>query len=190
MKHSPVFRPLRSSLPVATCATHQRIDHARSASSSPPIGKGCFRATPRNVNNLINFCRDYAQEHAKGKITLPTAAAALELLEIDAAGLDEMDKRVLRIMAENCKGGPVGLGTIAIAVGEESEPLEDTNRSSSRRATSSAPRWAACSRPKATTPSAWNPPPEATKARCSETPSPLSQAWEFPPTTSESRLSY
>src|SRR3954465_15662063 len=85
------------------------------------------RGTPRVANNLINFVRDYAQERAKGKITQPVAAAALELLEIDAAGLDEMDKRVLRLMAENYAGGPVGLGTIAIAVGEEADTLEEVH---------------------------------------------------------------
>lgn len=85
------------------------------------------RGTPRIANNLINFCRDYAQERAKGKITQPAAAAALELLEIDARGLDEMDKRVLRIMADNYRGGPVGLGTIAVAVGEEAETLEEVH---------------------------------------------------------------
>jgi holliday junction DNA helicase RuvB len=85
------------------------------------------RGTPRIANNLINFCRDYAQERAQGKITQPVAAAALELLEIDAAGLDEMDKRMLRIMAENYRGGPVGLGTIAVAVGEETETLEEVH---------------------------------------------------------------
>jgi Holliday junction DNA helicase RuvB len=85
------------------------------------------RGTPRIANNLINFCRDYAQERAKGKITQAAAAAALELLEIDARGLDEMDKRVLRIMAENYRGGPVGLGTIAVAVGEEAETLEEVH---------------------------------------------------------------
>jgi len=85
------------------------------------------RGTPRIANNLINFCRDYASEKAGGRITQPVAAAALELLEIDAAGLDEMDKRVLRLMAENYQGGPVGLGTIAIAVGEEAETLEEVH---------------------------------------------------------------
>ena len=85
------------------------------------------RGTPRIANNLVNFVRDYASEKAKGKITQPVAAAALELLEIDAAGLDEMDKRVLRLMAENYKGGPVGLGTIAIAVGEEADTLEEVH---------------------------------------------------------------
>lgn len=85
------------------------------------------RGTPRVANNLINFVRDYAQERAKGNITQPVAAAALELLEIDAAGLDEMDKRMLRVMAENYAGGPVGMSTIAVAVGEEAETLEEVH---------------------------------------------------------------
>ncbi len=85
------------------------------------------RGTPRVANNLIHFVRDFAQERAKGIITRPVAAAALELLEIDAAGLDEMDKRMLRIMAENYRGGPVGMSTIAVAVGEESETLEEVH---------------------------------------------------------------
>lgn len=85
------------------------------------------RGTPRIANNLINFVRDYAQERAKGRITRDVAAAALELLEIDAAGLDEMDKRMLRVIAENYGGGPVGMSTIAVAVGEESETLEEVH---------------------------------------------------------------
>jgi Holliday junction DNA helicase RuvB len=85
------------------------------------------RGTPRVANNLINFCRDYAQERAAGRITKTAAAAALELLEIDAAGLDEMDKRMLRVMAENYRGGPVGMSTIAVAVGEEAETLEEVH---------------------------------------------------------------
>jgi Holliday junction DNA helicase RuvB len=85
------------------------------------------RGTPRVANNLINFLRDFAQERASGKITRDVAAAGLELLEIDAAGLDEMDKRMLRAMAENYRGGPVGMSTIAVAVGEESETLEEVH---------------------------------------------------------------
>ncbi len=85
------------------------------------------RGTPRIANNLINFVRDFAQERAKGRITRDVAAAALELLEIDAAGLDEMDKRMLRVMAENYGGGPVGMSTIAVAVGEEPETLEEVH---------------------------------------------------------------
>ena len=85
------------------------------------------RGTPRVANNLINFVRDFAQQRATGAITRDVAAAGLELLEIDAAGLDEMDKRMLRAMAENYRGGPVGIGTIAVAVGEESETLEEVH---------------------------------------------------------------
>ncbi|HWA85375.1 MAG TPA: Holliday junction branch migration DNA helicase RuvB [Opitutus sp.] len=85
------------------------------------------RGTPRVANNLINFVRDYAQQRADGKITRRVAAAALELLEIDAAGLDEMDKRMLRVMAENYGGRPVGMSTIAVAVGEEAETLEEVH---------------------------------------------------------------
>src|SRR5688500_1710300 len=85
------------------------------------------RGTPRVANNLINFVRDFAQERAKGHITQPVAAAALELLEIDAAGLDEMDKRMLRVMADNYRGGPGGMSTIAVAVGDEAETLEEVH---------------------------------------------------------------
>lgn len=85
------------------------------------------RGTPRIANNLVHFVRDYAQQRAKGVITRDNAAAALELLEIDQHGLDEMDKRILRLMAEHYKGGPVGLGTVAVAVGEEEQTLEEVH---------------------------------------------------------------
>ncbi|QYY35948.1 Holliday junction branch migration DNA helicase RuvB [Ruficoccus sp. ZRK36] len=85
------------------------------------------RGTPRIANNLVNFVRDYAQQRSDGKITKAVAEKALELLEIDMHGLDEMDKRILRLMAENYKGGPVGLGTIAVAVGEEEHTLEEVH---------------------------------------------------------------
>ncbi len=85
------------------------------------------RGTPRIVNNLVRFTRDYAQERADGKITKSVAKAALELLEIDSNGLDDMDKRILRTMADNYKGGPVGVGTIAVAVGEEADTIEEVH---------------------------------------------------------------
>lgn len=85
------------------------------------------RGTPRIANNLVNFCRDYAQQRGNGTITRESATQALELLEIDALGLDEMDKQIIRTMAENYKGGPVGLGTVAIAVGEEAHTLEEVH---------------------------------------------------------------
>lgn len=85
------------------------------------------RGTPRIVNNLVAFVRDYAQERADGRITRPVAAAALEMLEIDANGLDELDKRILFAMAQHYRGGPVGLGTIAVAVGEEEHTVEEVH---------------------------------------------------------------
>jgi len=85
------------------------------------------RGTPRIANNLVNFCRDYAQQRGRGVITREMAAAALELLEIDQRGLDEMDKQIMRVMAENYRGGPVGLGTVAVAVGEEAHTLEEVH---------------------------------------------------------------
>lgn len=88
---------------------------------------GRCRGTPRIANNLIAFVRDFAEERADGRITQPVAAAALELLAIDQYGLDEMDLRCLRIIAENYGGGPVGLGTIAVAAGEEPHTLEEVH---------------------------------------------------------------
>ncbi len=85
------------------------------------------RGTPRIVNNLVRFVRDYSEERAKGVITKQSAAKALELLEIDENGLDEMDKRIMKVMAQNYKGGPVGIGTIAVAVNEEADTLEEVH---------------------------------------------------------------
>jgi len=85
------------------------------------------RGTPRIANNLIHFVRDYAQQRADGIITQPVANSALELLEIDQNGLDEMDKRILRLIAVNYKGGPVGISTIGVAVGEDVQTIEDVH---------------------------------------------------------------
>ncbi len=85
------------------------------------------RGTPRIANNLIHFTRDFAEQRANGKISREIANEALELLEIDSRGLDEMDKRILRVIGLNYKGGPVGLGTVAVAVGEEEHTLEEVH---------------------------------------------------------------
>ena len=85
------------------------------------------RGTPRIANNLVYFVRDYAEEKGDGIITKEIANAALELLEIDQRGLDEMDKRILSTIAEIYKGGPVGLNTIGVAVGEEGDTLEEVH---------------------------------------------------------------
>ncbi|MFW5883144.1 MAG: Holliday junction branch migration DNA helicase RuvB [Verrucomicrobiota bacterium] len=85
------------------------------------------RGTPRIANNLVAFVRDYAQQRGDGIITQKLAQGALELLEIDAHGLDEMDKQILRVIGENYKGGPVGLSTVAVAVGEEAHTVEEVH---------------------------------------------------------------
>lgn len=85
------------------------------------------RGTPRIANNLIHFARDFAQQRANGRIDREIASQALELLEIDHRGLDEMDKRILLLMAQNYGGGPVGLGTIAVGVSEEEHTLEEVH---------------------------------------------------------------
>ena len=85
------------------------------------------RGTPRIANNLVMFVRDYAEQRGEGIINLKMAKAALELLEIDDNGLDEMDKRLMKIMANNYRGGPVGLNTLAVAVGEEEDTLAEVH---------------------------------------------------------------
>ncbi len=83
------------------------------------------RGTPRIANRLLRRVRDYAQIKGKGTITLPVALAALSMLQVDHAGLDEMDKRILNTIIENYRGGPVGLKTIATAVGEDAGTIEE-----------------------------------------------------------------
>ena len=85
------------------------------------------RGTPRVANNLLRFVRDYALERAAGVADAATVAAALELLEIDRHGLDEMDHRLLRALAEKHRGGPVGIGTLGMAVGEDAQTLEEVH---------------------------------------------------------------
>lgn len=83
------------------------------------------RGTPRIANNLLRRVRDYAQIKSGNHISQEVAAAALELLEIDLHGLDEMDKRLLDALVYKFGGGPVGLGTLAVAVGEEADTIEE-----------------------------------------------------------------
>ena len=83
------------------------------------------RGTPRIANNLLRRVRDYAQVKADGAITNAVADAALAMLEIDSHGLDEMDKRILETIIVKFAGGPVGVSSIAAAVGEEPDTLEE-----------------------------------------------------------------
>ena len=83
------------------------------------------RGTPRIANNLLRRVRDYAQVRADNHIDRAIASAALTLLEIDLYGLDEMDKRLLEALLYKFAGGPVGLSTLAVAVGEEPDTIEE-----------------------------------------------------------------
>ena len=83
------------------------------------------RGTPRVANRLLRRVRDYAQVRADGTIDADVADAALRLLEVDEYGLDEMDGRVIRSLIEQFDGGPVGLNTLAVAIGEDAGTLEE-----------------------------------------------------------------
>ncbi len=83
------------------------------------------RGTPRIANRLLRRARDFAQVKADGIITREVAQQSLQLLEVDERGLDDMDKRIIRTIIEKYNGGPVGINTIAVAVGEESDTIEE-----------------------------------------------------------------
>ena len=83
------------------------------------------RGTPRIVNRLLRRVRDYAEVRAAGAITMDVALAALKLLEVDEHGFDETDRKLLKTIIEKFGGGPVGLNTIAAAISEEKDAIED-----------------------------------------------------------------
>jgi Holliday junction DNA helicase RuvB len=83
------------------------------------------RGTPRVANRLLRRVRDYAQVRADGRITQQVSRDALSLFEVDAEGLDKVDKAILEALVERFRGRPVGLSTLAIAVGEEPDTVED-----------------------------------------------------------------
>jgi Holliday junction DNA helicase RuvB len=83
------------------------------------------RGTPRIANRLLRRVRDYAQVRAEGHITQDVATTALDMLEVDRFGLDEIDQKIMRAVLEKFGGGPVGVNTIAASVGEEPETIEE-----------------------------------------------------------------
>ncbi len=99
----------------------------------PFTDKGLFeisrrsRGTPRVANRLLRRVRDYAQERGEGTINQLTAGKALELLEVDEQGLDKLDRTILLTIIKNYQGGPVGLDTIAAAVNEAPDTIEDVH---------------------------------------------------------------
>ncbi len=85
------------------------------------------RGTPRVANNLLRWVRDYAQVKSDGFITQSVADKALEMLDIDQDGLDEMDKRLLEALVVRFRGGPVGIGSLAVSVGEDAGTVEEVH---------------------------------------------------------------
>ena len=83
------------------------------------------RGTPRIANRLLRRLRDYAQVRGSGKIDEPTAHAALQMLEVDHYGFDEVDRRLLLTIIEKYQGGPVGVNTLAAALAEEPDAIEE-----------------------------------------------------------------
>lgn len=85
------------------------------------------RGTPRVANNLLRWTRDFAQVRANNKITREVADQALSMRDIDREGLDETDKRILEAIVHKFAGGPVGVSSLAVAIGEDAGTLEDVN---------------------------------------------------------------
>jgi holliday junction DNA helicase RuvB len=85
------------------------------------------RGTPRVANKLLAHVRDFAQIRADGYINQPVASAALQMIDIDEDGLDDMDKRILEAVIYKFEGGPVGLNTVAVAVGEDATTIEEVH---------------------------------------------------------------
>jgi Holliday junction DNA helicase RuvB len=85
------------------------------------------RGTPRTANNLLRWVRDYVQVKADGKINADLADKALAMLEIDRDGFDQWDKRIIETLIHKFGGGPVGLNSLAVAIGEEAGTLEEVN---------------------------------------------------------------
>ena len=83
------------------------------------------RGTPRVANRLLKRVRDFAEVRMEGVVTVAAAEAALTMLEVDERGLDRLDRRILEAICQKFAGGPVGLSTLAVAVGEEQDTIED-----------------------------------------------------------------
>ncbi len=101
--------------------------------SIPLLADGAYevarrsRGTPRVANNLLRWVRDFAQSKGHKRIDAAVAQNALQMLAIDDRGLDEMDKKILEVIIDHHDGGPVGLATVAVAIGEEPSTLEEVH---------------------------------------------------------------
>ena len=104
--------------------TGQRLDVKVDAEGALEIARRA-RGTPRVANRLLRRVRDYAEVRADGNVSAETADAALELLNVDEEGIDVMDRKLLLTILEKFSGGPVGLDSLAAAIGEERDTIED-----------------------------------------------------------------
>ncbi len=117
------------------------------ADAAEEIARRC-RGTPRIANRLLRRVRDYAQVRAKGHITKAVAQTALNLLEVDRYGLDEIDQKIMMTMLEKYRGGPVGLNTIAASISEEADTIEEVVRAVSDSARFPQPHCRAAAWPR------------------------------------------
>lgn len=106
----------------AACILNLKIDKAGAREIAERS-----RGTPRIANNLLRWVRDYAQVRANGNIDQKVVADALKMLAIDEKGLDELDRKILSVMIDYYNGGPVGLNTVAVAIGEEPGTVEEVH---------------------------------------------------------------
>jgi len=102
-----------------------RILHVEIADDAAELIAGRARGTPRIANRILRRVRDVAEVRHEGAVTTAVAEEALALLEVDDAGLERFDRELLRCVVEKFGGGPVGLSTLAVALGEEAETIED-----------------------------------------------------------------
>jgi len=116
------YRPSDLEAIVARSATILEVEATSDGATSIALRS---RGTPRIANRLLRRVRDYATVRAEGVVDALTTDRALVVFEVDALGLDRVDRSILRAVAEKFGGGPVGLSTLAIAVGEEPETVED-----------------------------------------------------------------
>jgi Holliday junction DNA helicase RuvB len=94
------------------------------AAAAEELGKRA-RGTPRIVNRLLRRCRDVAEVKGEGRVSVDVVRQTLEMLGVDKEGLDAIDRKILLSIVEHYEGGPVGLNTVAVVVGEEPETIED-----------------------------------------------------------------
>lgn len=119
--HLDFYEPFEIELIVRRSADLLNVEIDKGAVSE--LGKRS-RGTPRIANRLLRRVRDYAQVHGDGRVTGEVTVKALDIYEVDQLGLDRLDKAILKALVEQFAGGPVGLNTLAMAVGEERETVE------------------------------------------------------------------